>query len=134
MAYEAKGKITAIGETIQASEKFRKRSFDLTETGVSYNGDEWKNLLVMEFTNDKCALLDAVSIGDEVTAKFVVSTNRGKSQAGKDYCITNIRAVSIEVTGKAQQPTTTPTPVAQTTQPLSAPTTSAPIADDDIPF
>lgn len=120
MTYEVKGTITAIGQTQQMSEKFKKRSFDITETGTSYNGDEWKNLLVMEFTNDKCALLDNVNIGDEAIAKFVISTNRGTSQAGKEYCITNIRAVSIDVVNKAKI-TATPTPVAQVTQPLVQP-------------
>lgn len=136
MSYEVKGTITAIGQTQNVTDKFKKRSFDITETGTSYNGDDWKNMISMEFTNDKCALLDNVNVGDEAIAKFVVSTNRGTSQAGKEYCITNIRAVSIDVLNKAQTHYTQPTPQQQPTPsaPQAEPQYIAPLTDNDIPF
>lgn len=133
MAYEAKGKITAIGGTQEISPKFSKRSFDITDSGTYPNGDDWTWLLVLEVTNDKCALLDNFNIGDDVKVMFTVSNVRGvNQQTGKPYLITNVKASSIELVNKAQQQPTTPTPITQTTQPLSAP--SAPVADDDIPF
>lgn len=130
MAYEAKGKITAIGETIQRTEKFKARQFELTQSGVSQFGDEWENMMAMELHQDKCALLDAVHVGDEVNVKFAI-TSRKNVKDGKTAIFTTVKAFGIEVLGKAQT-TTTPTPITQTTQPLSAP--SAPVSDDDIPF
>ena len=134
MAYEAKGKITAIGETIQRTEKFKARQFELTQSGISQFGDEWENMMAMELHQDKCALLDAVSVGDEVNVKFAI-TSRKNVKDGKTAIFTSLKAFGIEVLGKAQVQST-PTPIAQETQPLaqSAPQYIAPLTDDDIPF
>ena len=128
MSYEVKGKITAIGDTIQRTEKFKSRQFEVTQSGVSQFGDEWENMIAMEVHQDKCALLDAISVGDEVSIKFAI-TSRKNVKDGKTAIFTTVKAFSIEVLNKSQT-TATPTPVAQVTQPLSTPTTS----DNEPPF
>ena len=133
MSYEAKGKITAIGETIQRTEKFKARQFELTQSGVSQFGDEWENMMAMELHQDKCALLDAISVGDEVSVKFAISSRKNVKD-GKTAIFTTVKAFGIEVLNKAQI-TATPTPVAQVTQPLVAPQAEpTPLTSDDIPF
>ena len=128
MAYEAKGKITAIGETIQRTEKFKARQFELTQSGVSQFGDEWENMMAMELHQDKCALLDAVHVGDEVNVKFA-NTSRKNVKDGKTAIFTTVKAFGIEVLSSPSEfeRKPNPAPITQTTQPLSAPTTSAPI-------
>jgi hypothetical protein len=59
---EVKGKIKLVKETQEVSGTFKKREFVVT-TEEQYPQD-----IIMEFTQDKCSLLDGVSQGDEVTA------------------------------------------------------------------
>ena len=131
MSYEAKGKITAIGETIQRTEKFKARQFELTQSGVSQFGDEWENMMAMELHQDKCAMLDTVNVGDEVSVKFAISSRKNVKD-GKTAIFTTVKAFGIDVLNKAQ-PTATPTPVAQVTQPLVQSAPSTPTVDDNEP-
>jgi Domain of unknown function (DUF3127) len=57
---EIKGTIKLIQGTVQVSEKFSKRIV------VVSTRDEYPQHLSIEFNNDKCALLDEFSIGNEV--------------------------------------------------------------------
>ena len=67
---EVKGKLIVKGQTIVVSEKFSKRCF------VVETSDTYPQVIEMQLSQDKCALLDSINVGDEIN----VSVNlRGRS-------------------------------------------------------
>lgn len=57
---EVKGKIKFIGTTQQVSEKFSKREIVVT------TDEQFPQHISIEFNQDKCAILDKYSVGDDV--------------------------------------------------------------------
>jgi hypothetical protein len=57
---EVKGKIKFIGSTQQVSEKFSKREI------VVSTDEQYPQHISIEFNQDKCAILDKYSVGDNV--------------------------------------------------------------------
>lgn len=70
------GSIKQIGKTQDVSDKFRKRELIITEP----SGQRPQHIPV-EFTQDRCGLLDGFNNGDEVTVTCFVN---GREWTGKD--------------------------------------------------
>lgn len=133
MSYEAKGKITAIGDEMQVTEKFKKRVMEITQVAPGFNGEEYTNILGFEFHNAKCDLSNGLNVGDEVNVKFGITSNRNTKATVLDL-FTKMKVMSIDVLNKAQT-TATPTPVAQVPQPLVQPEPQTYTGTrDDLPF
>jgi hypothetical protein len=100
MAYELKGTILKIYETVQVSERFSKREF-----AVEYaDNPKYPQQVKLQVTGDKCAQLDELDVGDEVSIAFNV---RGREYTNKktgevDY-FTNLDAWKIERVGEKKQ-------------------------------
>lgn len=75
--YEIKGIVKLVGQTEQVSDKFKKRQVVITTPDEKYPQD-----LAVEFTQDKCSLLDAINVGDEVTASINL---RGSEYKGRYF-------------------------------------------------
>lgn len=86
------GTLREIYSTQQVSDKFAKREAVITVAG------QYPQHITVQFTQDKCAMLDKYNLGDNV----VVSINlRGKQYQGKDGSIkyfNTIEAWKIERT------------------------------------
>jgi single-strand DNA-binding protein len=61
---EQKGKIKSIGTELVVSEKFKKRTI------VLETDDKFPQICEFQATQDKCDLLDALKVGQEVTIHF----------------------------------------------------------------
>ncbi len=70
------GTIKVVGKTQDVSDKFRKRELVVTEP----SGQRPQHIPV-EFTQDRCGLLDGYNPGDEVTVSCYVN---GREWAGRD--------------------------------------------------
>lgn len=70
------GTIKVVGKTQDVSDKFRKRELVVTEP----SGQRPQHIPV-EFTQDRCGLLDGFNPGDEVTVSCYVN---GREWAGRD--------------------------------------------------
>ncbi len=70
------GTIKNVGKVQDVSEKFRKRELVLTESGTQY-----PQHIPVEFTQEKCGLLDGYNAGEEVTVMCYVN---GREWTGKD--------------------------------------------------
>lgn len=79
MAFETKGIVKRIGTTQQVSEKFSKRT-------IVIDVEDGKFPQVCEFqaTGDRCALLDEVKAGDQVSIAWNL---RGREWTGKDNVV-----------------------------------------------
>lgn len=65
MSNQIKGRIKTIFHTIQVSEKFTKRDVVITTTTDMYPQD-----ILIQFTQDKCAVLGTYKSGDEVEVDY----------------------------------------------------------------
>ncbi len=122
MDYECSGKLTEKYETQQLTDTFRKREFVLEQI-EEFNGREFINHIKFQLTQDKCNLLDAYNINDELKVHFNLRGKKWEKDGNVSY-FTNLEAWRIELLTKGE--------------PSAAPDFSdndipAP-DDDDIPF
>ncbi len=101
---EVKGVIYSIGQTQVVSDKFSKR-----EIVVQTEGEHLQSILI-QFTQDKCSVLDAYQVGNRVN---VAINLRGKLWTGKDgveKCFNTIEGWKIELLegGQSNQNTEAP--------------------------
>lgn len=122
------GTIKMIGKTQDISEKFRKRECVITEPGGQYPAH-----IPVEFTQDRCGLVDGFKEGEEVTITAFVN---GREWTGKDGVTKYFLSLSgnrIERTGA-----TASAPNGGGRQSVPAPTAAdmPPVGgdDDDLPF
>lgn len=73
--YTIKGQIKQISPAQQVTDKFRKREFVLTD-----NSSQYPQHVQFQLTQDKCDLLDAYKVGDEVELGFYL---RGREYTDK---------------------------------------------------
>ena len=91
--FKLTGIVQQIDEPQVISDKLTKRQIVLTV------GDKYPEPIAIEAINDRCDLLDTVSVGQEITAFVNV---RGK--AWKDRFFTTLALWKIEAAGGAQPP------------------------------
>lgn len=90
------GSIKQIGKTQDVSDKFRKRELIITEPS-----GQRAQYIPVEFTQDRCGLLDGFNNGEEVTVTCFVN---GREWTGKDGVTKYFLSLSgnrIERTGAA---------------------------------
>lgn len=110
------GTITHIGETVQISEKFKKRDLVIT-----FKSGEYDNDAAFQLSQDRTALGDTLAEGQEVEVHFNI---RSREYNGKYY--TNLDAWRVVATQQAPQPQ------AQASVPTAPAVAEGSI--DDLPF
>lgn len=95
MNYEATGKIISISPTQEINDKFRKRDFAIE---VQEDNTQYTNMIGMQFTQQKCELLNNFREGDTVRVNFNLRGNKWE-KGGKVAYITNLDAWKIEKVG-----------------------------------
>lgn len=147
MANEITGRIHSISPTQQIASKdgqsvYLKREFVLDCTRHDpWTGEAgYENLVQMEFTGDKCSLLDAFTAGQVVTVAFAVQGIRYKKD-GRDALFTTLRPYRIEkrqTVPRPQQQQTQQPPTARQPQAPQAPQPAAQpyqtYGSDGLPF
>lgn len=125
---ELKGKIEVKGTVIQVSEKFRKLDF------VIKTDDQYPQLIPMQLTNDRCALIDKYNIGDEIKCHINHKGRAWTSPQGEVKYFLTIEAWKIEGLNWTEEKSRTAAPA-----PTSAPAEKANAQNlapqsDDLPF
>ncbi|MBL7955786.1 MAG: DUF3127 domain-containing protein [Flavobacteriales bacterium] len=121
------GTIKVVGKTQDVSDKFRKRELVVTEP----SGQRPQHIPV-EFTQDRCGLLDGYNPGDEVTVSCYVN---GREWAGRDGVTKYFLSLSgnrIERSGSAASPSSNGG--YQSAPPPSAADMPPAGDEDDLPF
>lgn len=85
------GQIKVINDTQNISDKFSKREFVLTIDGTS----QYPQHISMEFTQDKCSLLDKYQVGQDVSVDFNLRGREWNGPQGVKYFNT-LQAWKIE--------------------------------------
>jgi single-strand DNA-binding protein len=97
MAMEVTGKLRAISDTKQVSERFTKREFVLELADGKY-----PQTVLFQLTGDRCANLDSFQVGDEVRLEFNLRGREWKSPQGDVKYFNSLDVWRIE-SARAQQ-------------------------------
>lgn len=117
--YEAQGRIHSIGEITEYGKKgFTKREFVIELSGEEEN-PAYPNHIAMELVKDKCSLIDAYRVGDEIKVSFNLSGRLWSAPGKPERCFTSLQAWRLEsLQGGGQDAVSMP----------------AADQDDDVPF
>ena len=94
--YKLKGRIKAVNQTVQVSDKFAKREFVVTDDSEKYPQD-----IMLQLTQDKCSLLNAVQVNQEVEVSFNLRGREWVSPQGEVKYFNTLEAWKIELIGAA---------------------------------
>ena len=100
---EIKGKVAFIGEKQQVSDKFAKREF------VLETAEQYPQQILIQATNERCGILDKLTLGQEVTASINLRGRKWTDKDGNDKYFNTIEAWKINF-GEVTNPTPTPEP------------------------
>lgn len=132
--FKLTGTVKVINPTQQISEKFSKRDFVVTDTSSMYPQD-----ILFQAVQDKCALLDNVSVNDQVEVSFNLRGREWTSPQGEVKYFNTIEAWRIEKVGQGSaMPAGGPSAMSLGADPIPVASTSSALEsnddDDDLPF
>jgi len=94
--FKIKGRIKAVNQTVQVSEKFAKREFVVTDESEKYPQD-----IMLQLTQDKCSLLNAVQVNQEVEVSFNLRGRGWTNPQGEVKYFNTLEAWRIDLIGAA---------------------------------
>ncbi len=100
MSYEITGKLIAKFDVVQRTETFKTREF-VVEKSEDINGRLITNYVKFQCVQDKTAMPDKFTIGDEVKVQFNLKGSKWEKD-GKTNYITNLDAWRMESVKLAQ--------------------------------
>jgi len=83
-----------IGDTIQVSEKFSKRDIVITDASSMYPQD-----IQFQFTQDKCDVLNGLSVGQEIEISFNLKGREWTSPTGDVKYFNTLEGGRVDVVG-----------------------------------
>jgi hypothetical protein len=116
--FKLTGALKVINATNQVSDKFSKREFVITDGSSMYPQD-----IMFQLTQDKCNLLDGLTVGQSVEVSFNLKGRLWTSPQGEDKYFNSLEAWRI-----TPQSAATPTPI------VVAQATTQVAEDDNLPF
>ncbi|ROS00132.1 uncharacterized protein DUF3127 [Sinobacterium caligoides] len=140
-SFEVQGEIHSIGDTTEyGNNGFTKREFVIKLTGEGEN-TSYPNYVALELIKDKCALMDAYQIGDEIVTHFNLSGRLWAGNGKGEKCFTSLQAWKVAAASATtadssdnysyDQSATAPT---YDDVPADVSSKTANSFDDDIPF
>jgi hypothetical protein len=95
---QVKGKVIVVNPTTTISEKFSLRKF------VVETQDQYPQPIEMQVTQDKCSLLDTISVGMVVEVSINLRGKSWTNPQGETKYFNTLEAWKIEVLGATAQP------------------------------
>lgn len=86
------GEIKVIKETVQVTEKFRKREFVLIDDSSQY-----PQFISFQLTQDRCGLLDASNVGDRITVSFNLRGREWIDKQGEVKYFNSLEVWRVEI-------------------------------------
>ena len=96
-SYNIKGTVRLVGQTKQVNDKFSKRELVLDVPDGKY-----PQVVCLEASGDRCAALDGLNDGDEVSVDFNIRGREWKPASGDVKFFTTLSVWKIETTKKAE--------------------------------
>lgn len=126
--FKISGTVKLLNDTVQVSERFAKREF------VIQTGEMYPQTILFQSTQEKCALLDGVQIGEQVEVSFDLKGREWVNPQGETKYFNSLEAWRIEKVGQtvsSNNGTSGFGPVNEPPAPSSANTNEE---EDDLPF
>ncbi len=99
--YEITGDIHTIGETtVYGDNGFQKREFVIKITGEDEN-PEYPQYAPIELIKDKCGIMDAFAVGQEVKIQFNINGRLWEGNGKGERCFSAFQAWKVEAIGPA---------------------------------
>jgi hypothetical protein len=96
MSLEVTGKLLVKYDSLQVSEKFKKREF-VIELAEEINGNIYTNFAKLQLVQNKCDIIDRFNTGDVVKVSFNIKGNSYVDKKdGQTKYITNLDAWRVE--------------------------------------
>ena len=111
------GTITVINDVNVINDKFQKREFVVNDNGM------YPQMIMFQFTQDKCNVLDGYKLGQSVDVSFNLRGREWTSPSGEVKYFNTLEAWRIEAAEGVSEPVTP-----------GAPTATSTAEDDDLPF
>ena len=92
---EVLGKVKVVGSVQEVSTSYKKRELVVT------TDEQYPQHIAIEFTQDKCDLLNDISVGDEVKVSINLGGREWTNPQGEVKYFNSIKEWRIEVTQKA---------------------------------
>jgi hypothetical protein len=130
--FKLTGTVKVLNNTVQVSEKFSKREFVVTDTSSMYPQD-----ILFQATQDKCSLLDAIQVNEQVEVSFNLRGREWTNPQGEVKYFNSLEAWRIEKVGQnALQGMPQGGPSAMNLDPIATPSAAVNTdsEDDDLPF
>jgi hypothetical protein len=119
-SFKLNGTIKKIGDTVQVTDKFKKREVVITDASTMY-----PQHVTMQFTQDKCDILNMYNEGQEVEISFNLDGKEYTDKnTGEIKYFNSLNAWKIEAAGGSSAPAEA---LPQTPAPAEA-------DDDSLPF
>ena len=96
--FKLEGTLKVANETQVISEKFSKREFVIETT------DQYPQQVMFQLTQDKCNLLDAFKVGNQLEVSFNLRGREWTSPAGEVKYFNTLEAWRLDVLGATAQP------------------------------
>ena len=111
-SFKLNGTIKKIGDTVQVTDKFKKREVVITDSSSMY-----PQHVTMQFTQDKCDILNAYNEGQEVEISFNLDGKEYTDKnTGEIKYFNSLNAWKIESAGgtsSAEALPSSPSPIAE---------------------
>jgi hypothetical protein len=120
MGLETTGKIHAVFETQQITDRFQKREF-VVETS---DNPKYPQFVLFQLTGNRCDGLDGFSVGDDVRVEFSLRGRQWTSPKGEVKYFNSLDVWTIDRVGASGFDSDNPPP----------PEAPPPDFDDDLPF
>ncbi len=96
MSEKVIGTIIVLNEVVQVSDKFCKREL------VVETADQYPQTIPIQFTQDKCDMLNSFAVGDNVEVSVNLGGRLWTSPKGEDKYFLSLNGWRIDNTGKQQ--------------------------------
>jgi single-strand DNA-binding protein len=101
------GKVKLVGQTEQVSDKFKKRELVITTN----DNPTYPQHISVQCTNDKCVMLDNLSVGTEVSLEINLRGREWMSPKGEVKYFNTIECWKVDIIGSAPTIKSLPAPV-----------------------
>lgn len=126
MSFELTGKLIVKEDTVNISDRFKKREFVIDVPND--RNPEWNDTIKFQTTQDRTELIEPYNLGDEIKVAFNIRGNKWERDGKVNY-FTNLEAWRIDKVGAGggSAPSAAPLP----NQPDALPPEEG---EDDFPF
>jgi Domain of unknown function (DUF3127) len=92
MGFETSGKLHAVSDTKQVTERFRKREFVIELA----DNPRFPQFVQFELTGDRCEHLDGFEVGEQVRVEFSLRGREWKSPRGETKYFNSLDVWTVE--------------------------------------